>query len=623
MMLRIRRDDGGFALVGVLLALGAVLLLLAGVLSYALGSQNLSRHDQDWNAALSGAEAGIDDYLFHLNQDGAYWQYSATNPPPDGNQAFATWVPVPGASSDASYRYDIDTSELAVDGTVKVIATGRVGNVTRTVEASLRRRNFLDFLYFTEYETTDPANSNVYTGSGGRFSTTVAQQYCAKHYYDGRDIDGRVDFAGDTDPDYQYCFDITFIGVDNIDGPLHTNDALRIYEDPHFNGDTSTSYQPTSGDPWVCAGSPCAPVFKPGDPEYAAALTMPPSNVDLKNETDPVLGGTGCLFTGPTAIRLNSDGTMDVISPFSKVVNCTWPANPTTSMFQRYTITRFTIPSDGGVVYTQNVPSVTSDPNYTNGCPFNREAIGGTGSSNPNRTHPVGFPQRYDITPGSSGMSTTGYGCRNGDVFIQGTLNGRLTVAAENNIFLFGSTTYNAGDELLGLVANNYINVYHPVSSSDQGSSTRDGSCDGGCNLRLPGTSSTSTTPSLFNGTTPGTSGMATATGQRALRGPVFNAALLTVAHSFQVQNYTYGPPFTDYGGSAGNLSVFGAIAQQYRGAVGTFGWGTLQSGYAKAYSYDNDLTYDSPPHFLNPVASAWQVVTWAERKAAHSASES
>ena len=30
-------------------------------------------------------------------------------------------------------------------------------NVTRTVYATLRRRSFLDYLYFTEYETKDPA----------------------------------------------------------------------------------------------------------------------------------------------------------------------------------------------------------------------------------------------------------------------------------------------------------------------------------------------------------------------------------------------------------------------------------------------------------------------------------
>jgi len=633
MMAEVRRNDEGVALVVTLLALVAVLMLLTAVLSYATGSQNLSRHDQDWNAALAAAEAGIDDYLYHLNQDGSYWQYGNSSlppgdphygpAPPDGNQAFTTWVPVPGGSSEASFRYDRDLSQLPVDGTIRLIATGRVGNVTRTITASLRRRNFLDYLYFTEYETTDPANTNVYTGTGGYYDSATAQLRCAKHYYDGRDIPGRVDFPGDTDPPYQYCLDITFIGVDSINGPLHTNDALRVYQSPHFNGPTSSSYQPTSGPRYVCGGSPCAPVFaQPGDPAYADPLHMPPSNVDIKNETNPALGGTGCLFTGPTAIRLNASGTMDVVSPFSKSINCTWPQTPTGSLNNRYTITRFTLPADGtGVVYVQNVPSVATDPNYTNGCPYSRPAIGGSYGSGgtPSRTHPLGFPQKNDITPSSSGLLTTGYGCRNGDAFVQGQLNGRLTIAAENNIILFASTTYAGGDDLLGLVANNYISVYHPVTNiSNLGA---DGSADsnGYYNLRMPGITSPQQ-PSLFNGSTPGSSTMATAIYQYANRGPSINAALLTVAHSFGVQNYQRGRAFTSYGGSAGNLTVLGAIAQQYRGAVGTFSGGSVVTGYAKNYSYDDRLKYDSPPKFLNPVASAWQVVTWAEARAAYPA---
>jgi hypothetical protein len=455
---------------------------------------------------------------------------------------------------------------------------------------------------------------------------------------------------------------------------------------------------------------------------------MPPSNVEIKNETQPALGGTGCLFTGPTALRLNTDGTMDVISPFSAEVYCTWAQSPSGSLANRFAITRFTLPTDGtGVVYVQNVPSVSTDPNYWSGCPFNRPTVGGNGGSGmtPTRSHPLGFPQKNDVTSSTAGTSTVGYGCRNGDVFVQGQLNGRLTIAAENNIVVFGSVTYAGSDDLLGLVANNYISVYHPVgqpsspidgynevqrvsisgwSAGDRfrltfagqqtgninfgsasasqvqialeslsnigpgdvavtgseggpytvtfqgqyqardvpqmtisctgcsgsvttvqaggdpgGTVACDGATDSGgyCNLRIPGVVSPQA-PSLFNGTVPGTSTMATATYQYANRGPSVSGAILTVAHSFGVQNYQYGPAFTGYGGSAGSLTVFGAIAQQYRGAVGMFSGSTVIHGYAKNYSYDNRLKYDSPPHFLNPVASAWQVVTWAEQRAAY-----
>ena len=53
-------------------------------------------------------------------------------------------------------------------------------------------------------------------------------------------------------------------------------------------------------------------------------------------------------------------------------------------------------------------------------------------------------------------------------------------------------------------------------------------------------------------------------------------------------------------------LTVNGAISQKFRGAVGTFGGdGT---GYIKDYNYDDRLRYISPPHFLDPVESAWHI---------------
>ena len=48
----------------------------------------------------------------------------------------------------------------------------------------------------------------------------------------------------------------------------------------------------------------------------ANALTMPPSNSALKAEV--AVGKGGCLYTGPTRIRLNTAGTMTVNSPFAQ-----------------------------------------------------------------------------------------------------------------------------------------------------------------------------------------------------------------------------------------------------------------------------------------------------------------
>jgi hypothetical protein len=76
------------------------------------------------------------------------------------------------------------------------------------------------------------------------------------------------------------------------------------------------------------------------------------------------------------------------------------------------------------------------------------------------------------------------------------------------------------------------------------------------------------------------------------------------VGHSFAVQNYRYGAPL-------GVLNVFGAISQNYRGIVGRTG--SPNRGFQKDYEYDSRLRVQSPPHFLDPEKTAWEIKTWSE----------
>ena len=331
--------------------------------------------------------------------------------------------------------------------------------------------------------------------------------------------------------------------------------------------------------------SPNNPSFKPGDPKFAAALTMPPNDVAVKAQTDPTLAGTGCLYTGPTAITLNSSGTMNVTSPFTRSSNCTTGNN-------------VALPPNG-VIYVQNVPSATTDANYTAGCLTHTQIVpSGTGAV---VQHPLGYPQLGDITT---------YGCRNGDVFLQGTLKGRLTIAADSNIELIGNITYAGGvggNDILGLVANNYIEIYHPVGYAN-GTAPPSGYCNGG-------TINAGTGAMTNNNTYCNLDDLVQATPTTSFNNPTIQAALLVVAHSFRVQNYAYGDSSWT-GGTLGTITINGAIAQKYRGVVGQTG-GSSNSGFLKNYNYDQRLSYQSPPHFLSPVASAWRIATWIEQKAA------
>ena len=82
--------------------------------------------------------------------------------------------------------------------------------------------------------------------------------------------------------------------------------------------------------------------------------------------------------------------------------------------------------------------------------------------------------------------------------------------------------------------------------------------------------------------------------------------------HSFLVQNYNKGAALSD---STHKLKVFGVIAQEYRGPVGTSSGGNISTGYYKDYNYDSRLMVLPPPYFLLPVAAPWQVSSMSEQK--------
>ena len=365
--MRNRNGQQGVAMITVMMIVVVLSLLMVASLNYAMQGEPPSRRDQDWNAALAAAQAGVDDYLYRLQQDDEYLQYSATNPPTPANAAFTGWHDIPGPANAGQFHYS--ASNVASQGIVQVVSTGRVRGVQRTVRANLRRRGFLDYLYLTDYESLDPQ-------SGYYSDPTTATAQCSRYWWAGRPTGT--------------CVRISFVTGDTINGPLHTNDTISVNGNPRFNGKATTAYTGTMS----CTASPsftwrwyglsgCSdrPVFQTGDPEAVPILTLPSTNTAIKTETDRTAGKTGCLYNGPTRIVLNSSGTMTVTSPFT-----------TSSAYASCVGTNVALPTNG-VIYVQNVPST-----QTATC---------TGSQNR-----LGYPISGDVTD---------YGCRDGDVFLSGT----------------------------------------------------------------------------------------------------------------------------------------------------------------------------------------------------------
>jgi Tfp pilus assembly protein PilX len=174
-----------------------------------------------------------------------------------------------------------------------------------------------------------------------------------------------------------------------------------------------------------------------------------------------------------------------------------------------------------------------------------------------------------------------GNGC--GNVYVSGAYSSSLTIAAANDVIVrptIGATltgrssnanlTQNTGsDAVLGLIANNFVRVGHKVN--------RGSPC------------------SNFN-----------STNEPTVRDVRIDAAMMSLLHSFTVDNYDCG--------LSGTLTVNGAIVQRFRGAVGTVNGGTISTGYVKNYWYDDRLRYRSPPYFLNPLKSKWEVIQTQEQ---------
>ncbi len=169
----------------------------------------------------------------------------------------------------------------------------------------------------------------------------------------------------------------------------------------------------------------------------------------------------------------------------------------------------------------------------------------------------------YSYSP----FSVTYYssGCY-GDVYVSGSYTTPVTIAAANNIIVDGNITTTessgspTGTSTLGLIANEYIRVMHGVMT--QNDQIVNVSSQTFSNLKI-------------------------------------DAALMAVQHSFIVDNYNQGAQL-------GNLTVNGAIAQYYRGPVGTSGGFGSSTGYIKSYSYDDRLKALLPPYLFDIATSDW-----------------
>ena len=558
--------EDGFALITVLLTMVLLAAFSLVTLQQTITNSAAARKDQDWVAALGAAQAGVDDYVSRLNDtNGAYYLHTPTSLPLNPAMGFSspgvpTWAQVPAAGSGTSqgeYHYDIDTSgytgtsSVTPNGNIVVTSTGRVGKRTRTIKSYVRRSGFVDYVYFSDFEVRDPVDYPVAQRS-------LAQTHCST-YFGARTLPS-------PNPDNFKCADIRFSG-DVLDGPVHSNDAMLICSNVTFKDAVTTMAGPVASNGGKhyrtdgCSSTSGTTFARPNDPKQVKKVNLPSTNLGLKAETSAAASPRGCLYVGPTKISINAD-KLHVTSPWTRSTTTACPKDAW-----------FTIPVNG-VVYVDVVPadglSTTEHPNSWQSTDTGKPVCPAVGNN-------VGFPV--------SGETDSHYPCRAGDVFIEQVggleangLKGRLTVSANNNLYITNHLDYAPGTadrSFLGLIAEQFLYVWHPVKRTGSNPTTGDNLPGSVANIRI-------------------------------------SAALLSVTHSVMVQN-------PDMGADLGTLTVTGALTQRYRGVVGdTNKSNGTPTGYAKKYIYDQRLAYDSPPKFLNPLVSSFNVVRTAETKPAY-----
>ena len=188
------KSEQGFTMAITVAGMFLVTLLALAAVTAVEGDIHLTRNDLDHKQAYEAAKAGIDDYSFHLNKDTSYWTKCTAVPAPSAvNQqgSTANRRPVPG-STEETYAIELipatgqSTCETAnpvtsmietngqLPGSFRIRSTGYAGTTHVSVVATFKKASFLDYMYFTQLETSDPVTygyANPSEALDGRLQT--------------------------------------------------------------------------------------------------------------------------------------------------------------------------------------------------------------------------------------------------------------------------------------------------------------------------------------------------------------------------------------------------------------------------------------------------------------------
>jgi hypothetical protein len=270
-----RVNDAGQALLFVLIAVALLMSIPLAIATTTINQLPQTTRNLNWDSAYEAAQAGLNDYLQKLDLNGGYSIYNRSSP--NGNSAFSTWVQ---ASATPAEYYSYTPIIVPATGLISLQVSGEAGTgstqVIRTFEYTVRPATSLDDVYWSNYETVDPALGSQYSGCGQYYSNSGPNTSC----------------------------DIEFDSADVLDGPVFSNDTFRMCGSPTFKSTVE------SGNSYDTAGYIAAPGCGSSTPNFSDGVPTLVSNTPPQSSMPSGDAGyalaDGCEFTGSVTLTLTA-----------------------------------------------------------------------------------------------------------------------------------------------------------------------------------------------------------------------------------------------------------------------------------------------------------------------------
>ncbi|MBX9245859.1 hypothetical protein ICW40_13710 [Actinotalea ferrariae] len=613
------------ALVLVVGSMLVLAMLAMAALAATMQSQKFARYSQDYTGAMAAAQAGIDDYISRLNRFDAYADsLDCTNAAMKGPTTVANtcgwnastpagWLPVVPGSTDpatAHFHYKVDSTKAISEGVVTLTSTGRVAGEYRTIEATIAKGGSTDYVYYTDFESADPTNVQAYKPTSSNPNGGATKVECGKdgyqaasYYYSGRNGRG--------------CVEIQFGAADTLDGAVYSNDAIWSKGATFEAGFTSLNPGCTSVTAATSTWRNCLRQgwdINLGENANSTAnfnnnQPTPPADgqkLDLEDTSAAFANHPGCHYFGSTRIIFEDTGKMRVwnktasnggTAPIAKAGGGLPAPTSCGSLADLDGAGALVNVPSGMVIYVAAAPGTVPRRMCTQG-----QLGGPTG-----RTLPLGTLNTAPTTvtgtspsfEADTNMAEPTRYCAEGNLYAEGTLKGRVTLASAQSIIVTGDLVLAGGrdgGDILGLVATNSVEVMNPRKATFTPQRVGASCAQTGTTWRYcPGSTSTySGWPTRYPD--PHTNAL------NPTNGLQIAASIQTLQHSFYVQKY-------DDSADRGTLNVYGSIAQRWRGIVAQYssnGYTTTTSGYDKLYQYDRRLMLAPPPYFPRWITAQW-----------------